>query len=126
MARKVINPDELAERTYSHAIVDNGTLYMSGQVPRGADGRIEGDDLEAQTRKTFDNIGIVLEAAEKTLDDIAKVTCYIVGDQESVDGYTSVFKETFSEPYPCQTVVGTQPLGDPDLLVELEVEVSMD
>lgn len=126
MARRAISPDELAETSYNHVIVDGGNLYMAGQVPRDSDGNIVGDDLESQTRKTFENIGVLLEKVDKDFDDVAKVTVYIIGEQESLEGYKRVYDEIFAEPYPCQTVIGSQPLGDSPLLIEIEAEVPME
>jgi enamine deaminase RidA (YjgF/YER057c/UK114 family) len=125
MAREAYSPAELSDTSYSHAIVENGTFHVAGQVARDADGEIVGDDLESQTRKVFENVGILLERVGKEFDDVAKVTVYIVGEQESLDGYKTVYRETFSEPYPCQTVVGTRPLGDSPVLIEIEVDVPM-
>lgn len=126
MGRQAYSPDELAETSYSHAVVANGQFYMAGQVARDADGEIVGDDLETQTRKVFENIGVLLERADKEFDDIAKVTVYIVGEQESLSGYKQVYEEIFSEPYPCQTVVGTRSLGDSPVMIEIEAEVPLE
>ncbi|UTF55676.1 RidA family protein [Natronosalvus rutilus] len=126
MVRRAISPDELAETPYNHVIVDGGNIYMAGQVPRDSDGNIVGDDLETQSRKTFENIGILLEEVEKDFNDIAKITVYIMGKQETLDGYKKVYNEVFSEPYPCQTVIGTRPLGDSPVMIEIEAEVPME
>lgn len=126
MARRAISPNELAETPYNHVIVDGGNFYMAGQVPRDSDGTVVGDDLESQTRKTFENVGVLLEEVDKDFDDVAKVTVYIMGEQDSLDGYKTVYDEVFSEPYPCQTVIGTRPLGDSPVMIEIEVEVPME
>jgi hypothetical protein len=36
-----------------------------------------------------------------------------------------VYWETFSEPYPCHTVLGHEQLANEDYLVEIEVEVPL-
>jgi 2-iminobutanoate/2-iminopropanoate deaminase len=82
-----------------------------------------GETLEVQTRKTFDNIDILLSEMGKNLNDIAKVTGYVFDDSGDLSGYKSVFSELFSEPYPCQTLVGGNSLSDSEILIELEVEV---
>ena len=126
MAREAYSPDELSDTSYSHAVVEHGQFYMAGQVARDGDGEIVGDDLDTQTRKIFENIGVLLERVEKEFADIAKLTVYIVGEQDSLDGYKTVYDETFSDPYPCQTVVGTRPLSDSLVLIEIEAEVPME
>lgn len=126
MGREAYSPEQLSETPYSHAIVENGNLYMAGQVARDADGNIVGDDLETQSRKVFENIEVILDAVGKELSDVAKVTVYIIGDHDSLDGYKKVYNETFEEPYPCQTVLGTRSLGGSNVMIEIEAEVPMD
>lgn len=125
MAREAYSPEELSDTSYSHAVVENGNFYMAGQVARDADGEIVGDDLETQSRKVFENIGVLLEKVGKDFEDVAKVTVYVIGDHDSLEGYKTVYDETFSEPYPCQTVIGTRPLGDSPVMIEIEAEVPM-
>jgi len=125
MGREAYSPDELADTSYSHAIVEHGQFYMAGQVARDADGEIVGDDLETQTRKVFENIGVLLDRVDKDFDDVAKVTVYVIGDHDSLEGYKRVYEERFSEPYPCQTVLGTRSLGDSPVMIEIEAEVPM-
>ena len=126
MVRRAVSPDDLAETPYTHGIVAGSTLYMAGQVPRDSDGNVVGDDLESQTRKTFENIETLLDELGKGLDDVVKVTVYIMGEQESLEGYKSVYDAVFSDPYPCQTVIGTRPLGDSPVMIEIEAEVPME
>ncbi|MGM0717321.1 MAG: RidA family protein [Halobacteriota archaeon] len=125
MVRRAISPNELADTPYNHVIVDGENLYMAGQVPRDTDGNVVGDDLESQTRKTFENIGVLLKEVNKDFDDVGKVTVYIMDELDSLDGYKRVYNEVFSEPYPCQTVIGTRPLGDSPVMIEIEAEVAM-
>jgi enamine deaminase RidA (YjgF/YER057c/UK114 family) len=125
MAREAYSPDELSDTSYSHAVVADGQFYMAGQVARDADGEIVGDDLETQSRRVFENIGVLLDEVGKDFDDVAKVTVYVIGDHDSLEGYTTVYDEMFSAPYPCQTVIGTRPLGDSPVLIEIEAEVPM-
>ena len=125
MAKQAYSPDDLPEKMYSHAIVSEGSFNMAGQVAADADGNIVGDDLETQTRKVFENIGVLLDEAGKDFDDVAKVTVYIVGEQDSLDGYSRVYEEVFDDPYPCQTVLGTRSISDSGVLIEIEVDVLM-
>jgi len=106
-------------------IVDGDHFYMAGQVARDADGEIVGDDLETQTRMVFENIGVLLDEVGKEFADVAKLTVYIVGEQDSLAGYKTVYEKTFSDPYPCQTVIRTRSLGDSPVCIEVEAEVPM-
>jgi len=126
MAREVILPDGLFDSTeldYTHAIVADGTLYMSGQIGADEDGEVVGEDVGTQTRQAFENVGTILEEVERGFDDVVKVTSYLVEPQEHYEEYKSVWREFFEEPYPCHTMLGVDQLARDDLLVELEAEV---
>ena len=130
MAREILRPDELSDPTphnHSHAIVEDGVLFMSGQVAVDRDGNTVGDGAETQAEKAFENVGHILEAVGRDFDDVRKVTSYLVDAQESYDGFIRAYRSVFEEPpYPCHTVLGVATLPSPELLVELEVEVPVD
>lgn len=127
VTRYAINPPQLKDARdigYNHAIIDDGTFYMAGQVAMDADSNVVGDDIETQARKAYENVGILLETVGKTYADVAKVTTHIVDPAAHYyDGYKEVYWETFEEPYPCHTVLGHEQLANEDYLVEIEVEV---
>jgi 2-iminobutanoate/2-iminopropanoate deaminase len=126
MARTEVMPEGLydsTERQYVHAVVADGTLYMSGQVATDRDGAVVGDDIETQTRRAFENVGEILDAVGADFDDVVKVTSYLVAIHDDYDGYKSAFAEFFDDPLPCHTMLGVADLASEDFLVELEVEV---
>lgn len=129
MTRYIINPPKLKDARdigYNHAIVDDGTFYMAGQVAMDENSNIVGADIETQARKAYENVKILLETIGKTLADIAKVTTHIVDPKSHYyDGYKKVYWETFNEPYPCHTVLGHEQLANEDYLLEIEVEVPL-
>jgi 2-iminobutanoate/2-iminopropanoate deaminase len=128
MARTAIMPEGLYDSTgnqYVHAVVEDETLYMSGQVALDADGEVVGDAIEPQTRRAFENVGAILDAVDAAFADVAKVTSYLTAIHDDYDGYKTVFADYFDEPYPCHTMLGVEALAHPDLRVELEVEVPL-
>lgn len=129
MERLAINPPELKDAQkigYNHAIIADGTFYMAGQVAMDADSNIIGDDIEAQARKAYENIEILLETIGKSYDDIVKITTHIIDPHERYyNGYKEVYLETFDEPYPCHTVLGAHQLAHEDYLLEIEIEVPL-
>lgn len=125
----VINPDSMydpTERLYSHARVEDGTLYMSGQVGRDATGEVVGRDIESQTRRAFENVETILGAVEADLGSIAKVTSYFTDIEADFGTYKEVWGEVFAEPYPAHTAVGVEALAVPELRLELEAEVPLE
>ena len=127
MTRLAINPPELKDARsigYNHAVIDGGTFYMAGQVAMDEHSNVVGDDIETQADKTYENVGILLDAVGKTYADVAKVTTHIVDLSEHYyDGYKRVYQDTFEEPYPCHTVLGHEELAHEEYLVEVEIEV---
>jgi 2-iminobutanoate/2-iminopropanoate deaminase len=62
---------------YSHAVVANGFVFVSGQIPvRPGGGPMEvvGDTMQEQTRQALRNVQAILEAAGSSLDRVVKVT----------------------------------------------------
>lgn len=130
MARRTLAPDGLADSESHHfaqGVVANGTLYVSGQVGTDENGRYVGDDVESQARQAFSNVETLLAAVDRGLDDVVKVTSYVVDIRERYDAYHEVYRETFpDEPFPCHTALGVESLASAKPVVEIEVEVSMD
>lgn len=63
---------------YSQAILSNGFLYASGQIPINPEtGNIESNDIAEQTEQVCKNISGVLEANGLTFDNVIKTTCYL-------------------------------------------------
>lgn len=128
MTRTEVMPEGLydsTERQYVHAVVADGTLYMSGQVATDPDGNVVGEEIETQTRQALENVGEILESVDAGFDDVVKVTSYLVDIHGDYDGYKSVFGEFFEDPLPCHTMLGVADLADEAFLVELEVEAPL-
>lgn len=66
-----------AHSPYSHAVVANGFVFVSGQIavrPGGAPTEIVGTTMQDQTRQAIRNVKTILEAAGSSLDRVVKVT----------------------------------------------------
>ena len=62
---------------YSHAVVANGFVFVSGQIPvrpGGGPTEIVGTTMQEQTRQSLRNVRAILEAAGSSLDRVVKVT----------------------------------------------------
>ena len=104
---------------YSQAVISNGFVYTSGQIPIVPEtGRIEADTIEGQTEQVIKNLSAVLEAAGSGLDRAVKTTCFLknMGD-------FAVFNEIYSEYFtskPARSCVEVSSLPK-GALVEIEV-----
>ena len=66
-----------AHSPYSHAVVANGFVFVSGQIavrPGGGPTEIVGETMQEQTRQALRNVQIILEAAGSSLERVVKVT----------------------------------------------------
>ena len=62
---------------YSHAVVANGFVYVSGQIPVRPGGdptEVVGDTMQEQTRQALRNLQTILGASGSSLDRVVKVT----------------------------------------------------
>lgn len=129
MSRRAINPDDLFDpsaNNANHAVVDAGTLYISGQVGLDADAELVGSEIESQARRSFENLQSVLDAVDKDLEDVAKVTSYLTDIHRDYGAYKEVWAELFAEePYPAHTAIGVDALAVDGLLVEIEAQVPL-
>lgn len=101
---------------YSHAIVANGFVYVSGQGPVDPETGSAPDGFEDQVRQTFENLGTILEAAGSGFDEVVKVNAYLT-DLTRFARFNEVYKEFFAQDPPARTTVGANLLG---ILVEID------
>ena len=128
MAPKILNPPGLpdsSEYGYNHAIVADGTLYMSGQVGMDGDRTLASDGITGQAEQAFENVATICRAVDRTLNDVVKVTAYIVDPHSRFAEYNEVYMKQFDEPYPCHTVLGVEQLAGPEYVLEIEAEVPL-
>jgi enamine deaminase RidA (YjgF/YER057c/UK114 family) len=129
MTREVINPNGVPDTTelgFNQLIVEDGNLYMSGQVGWDEDFEVVGGDLKSQAHKAFENLETVLESLDKDLEDVTKIRTYIVDPYERYEDYREVWAEVWGDgPYPCHAVLGVEQLAREELIVELEAEAPL-
>ncbi|WP_323174335.1 RidA family protein [Natrialba sp. PRR66] len=105
---------------FSQGVIDDGTVYVSGQGPIDPEtDEIVGESIEAQTRRTMENIDAVLTAANSSLDDIVKSTVF-VRDMDDYEAINEVYETYLSDPYPARSAVEVAALPV-DIGVEIEV-----
>lgn len=99
---------------YSQAVVHDGLLYASGQIPLDpATGRLVDGDVEAQTRRVIANLRAVLEAGGSSLRQALKVTIYLT-DIADFPRVNAIYAEAFDgRPSPARATVqvAALPLG---------------
>jgi len=103
---------------YSPAIKAGDYIFVSGQVGSVDDKGREIKGIEAQTRRCLENMKQVLEAAGSSLNDVVKVTIFLVnvGDFAKMN---EVYQSYFPKDYPARSTAITG-LVRPAMLVEME------
>lgn len=127
MAIELRNSDKLpAPAGYSHAsIAPAGRIvHLAGQIGTDADGN-HPQGLAAQTEQALLNLADALSGAtDATVDDLAKITVYVVGWRESMAAelFDGMGRAAATNPLPLVpiTLVGVQSLFLDESLVEIE------
>ncbi|MDH3629087.1 MAG: RidA family protein [Acidobacteriota bacterium] len=107
MSRTVIKTDRApgAVGPYSQAILADGWLWCSGQIPLDpATGQMVDGEIGEQTRQVLLNLKGLLEAGGAGLDDVVKVNVYLV-DMDDFDAVNRVYGEFFKEDPPARACV---------------------
>ena len=101
---------------YSHAVVANGFVFVSGQGPVNPETGTMPDAFKDQVRQTLRNVQTILEAAGSSLNDVVKVNAYVT-DLTRFAEFNEVYKEFFQNDPPARTTVASGLLG---FLVEID------
>ena len=95
---------------YSPAVVHNGLVYVSGQLPRDAvTGEVETGSIERQTELALRNVEDVLKAAGSDLNQVLQMTIY-VSDLELWDEVNAVYARVLGEHRPARAIVPVKEL----------------
>lgn len=112
--------------TFSPAVRKGNLLFISGLTGADAQGNIvDKGDIVAQTRRIFEKIKAILEAAGGTLDDVVQTTDYIT-TTENYRGTADVRREFFRHPFPAATGVVVKELLRRDALIEIDAIAVLD
>lgn len=96
--------------TYSQAVKTGNLVFLSGQIPLDpASMELVAGDFETRTRRVFDNLRAVSEAAGGSLAQIVKLTVYLT-DLENFATVNAVMADYFDEPYPARAALGVASL----------------
>ena len=81
---------------YSQAIILNGVVYTSGQVPLSPEtGEVVGTTIEEQAEQVMKNLGAVLEAAGSSYEKTVKTTCFLA-DMNDFAAFNEVYGKYFT------------------------------
>jgi reactive intermediate/imine deaminase len=109
---------------YSQAVVADGVLYCSGQVPLdpGTGELVEGGIAE-QASCCLENLDTVCRAAGTRLTEAARIGIYLT-DMAEFSKVNDVYATFFQQPFPVRTTVGVAALPK-GALVEMDATVPL-
>ena len=105
---------------FTDAVQAGDLLFVSGVVPVDGEGAlVGGDDVVAQARAVFANMGEILASAGCTFTDVVKVTVFLT-DVDDRPLINPVRQEVFGDVRPASTLVEVSALAVPGALLEIE------
>ncbi len=104
---------------YSQAIIANGVVYTSGQIPLDpATGEIVEGDIKEQADRVMKNITAVVEEAGTNMKNVIKTMCFL-SDMNDFADFNEVYSRYFTEK-PARSCVAVKSLPK-NALCEIEV-----
>jgi 2-iminobutanoate/2-iminopropanoate deaminase len=104
---------------YSQAILEGDFIFVAGQGPLDpATRKYTPADIKTETKRTFENLKAILEAAGSSLDKVVKCNVYL-RDINDFAAMNEVYATQFTAPFPARTTIqaGALPGG---IAVEIE------
>lgn len=95
---------------FSHAVVANGLVFVSGQIGMVPGTTTIPDNFAEQVRQCIRNMENILKQAGCGLSDIIKVNTYL-SDATRFNEYNEVYKEFFSSNAPARTTCAAGLIG---------------
>jgi reactive intermediate/imine deaminase len=105
---------------FSRAVRVGDTVYVSGTVAWGDDGKLVGEgDVYAQARQTLRNIENALAEAGASMRDVVRTRIYLT----NIDRWEEAARahaEAFADVKPAASMLEVSRLAEPAMLVEIE------
>jgi len=103
---------------YSQAVVANGMIYTSGQIPMDEKGVIVATDVVNQAHQVMKNLFYVLEAANAHFNDVVKTTIFL-DNIDDFDKVNEVYSHYFGHHKPARSTIAVKTLPK-NVLIEIE------
>ena len=108
---------------YSQAIVTNGLVFASGQIPVDpATGAPAGDTIDTQAEQSCKNVAAILAAAGSDMTKVVKTTCFLA-DIADFAAFNEVYAKYFTSK-PARSCVAVKTLPK-NVLCEIEATAEL-
>ena len=125
MAHEVIQPEGWAKaKGYANGMktADN-QLFIGGQIGWNGDQVFESHDFIGQMEQALSNIVAVLEAAGGKIEDLVRLTWYVIDKKEYLARQAevgAVYRKVLGRHFPAMTMVVVAGLVEDEALLEIE------
>ena len=89
---------------YSQVVHAGQYLFLAGQIPLDAEGKMVAGDIAEQTRQVMNNLKAVLEAAGGRMKNVVKTTIFLA-NLDDFEAVNKVYGGYFTEPYPARSTI---------------------
>jgi enamine deaminase RidA (YjgF/YER057c/UK114 family) len=114
-------PNQTLDNDLCQAVRAGNTVYVRGQLGTDFDGNLIGlGDAGAQAEQAMKNVKQLLEEAGSQLQDIVKITIYLIDPRYREEVYLVVGR-WLKGVFPISTGLVVSALGQPQWLMEIDV-----
>lgn len=115
-------PEQKLDNDLCQAVVAGNMVFLRGQIGQDLDtsASVGIGDVEAQAEQAMANVAMLLEEAGSRLEDICKVTIYLV-DVRYREAVYRVIGRWLKGVHPVSTGIVVSALARPEWLVEIDV-----
>ena len=103
---------------FTKAVRAGDFVFVSGQVPMGADGEIVAGNIVTQTQQTIENVKSILQSLGLGLEHVVKATVWLA-DTRDFWPFNKVYLEYFGAALPARSCVRA------DMMVDCKVEIEV-
>jgi len=130
MTHEIIQPDNWAPaKGYANGVLTSGgALYIGGQIGWDADQVFRSHDFVSQMETALTNIRAIVETAGGSVEDIVRMTWFIVDKKEYLAKQREVgeaYRRVFGRHFPAMTMVVVAGLIEDEALVEIEATAQL-
>jgi 2-iminobutanoate/2-iminopropanoate deaminase len=101
--------DNGPQRPFAEAVRVGNMLYLSGQLGDSA-GKIVPGGIEAETRRTLENIKAALERNGSSMDNVVKCTA-MLADMSEWPAMNAIYATYFTKHFPARSAFGASGLA---------------
>lgn len=106
---------------YNQAILTNGTLYISGQIPLNpTTGELVSGDIKKETQQSMENLKAILTEAKMTFEHVVKSSIFL----SDMNQFTDV-NEVYGSYFNAETAPARETVEVANLPKFVNVEISM-